>query len=257
MLSYPHIDPIALSLGPIKIHWYGLMYLLAFLSAWLLAKRRIHQSSTWTLEQLSDLFFYVALGVLLGGRIGYMLFYDFSNFLIKPWAVLQIWQGGMSFHGGLLGVVFALYLYGRKTQKKLLELTDFCAPLVPIGLATGRIGNFINGELWGRITHVPWAMIFPHADLHPRHPSQLYECFFEGIILFIILWIYSKKPKPTGAVSGLFSLLYGIVRFGLEFFRQPDPQLGFIAWGWLTMGQLLCLPLIIFGMILLHAAYKK
>ncbi len=256
MLSYPHINPIALQLGSIKIHWYGLMYAVGFLGAWFLASYRAKQpGSRWNSDQVSDLLFYVALGVIIGGRLGYMLFYDFPQFIAAPWTLFQIWQGGMSFHGGLLGVLVAIYAYSRKTGKSFFEITDFAAPLVPVGLGAGRIGNFINGELWGRVTDVPWAMIFPRADSLPRHPSQWYEFFCEGVILFICLWVYSSKVRPKMAVSGLFSLLYGLFRFFLEFFREPDAQLGFIAWNWLTMGQLLSLPMIFVGLFLLYRAY--
>ena len=192
MLLYPSINPIAFNVGPLKVHWYGLMYALGFIGAWLLANYRAKKpNSAWTTDQVSDLLFYAALGVILGGRIGYMLFYDLANFLAQPWTIIQIWQGGMSFHGGLLGVLLALYVYSRKTGIAFFAITDFVAPLVPIGLATGRIGNFINGELWGRISHVPWAMVFPHAGGLPRHPLQLYVFFFEGMALFVIFWFYS------------------------------------------------------------------
>lgn len=258
MLPYPSINPVAFSLGPLKVHWYGLMYAVGFIGAWLLASYRAQKpQSNWTIDQVSDLLFYTALGVILGGRIGYMLFYDFSSFLAQPWIIFKVWQGGMSFHGGLLGVLLAFYVYTKKTGKHFFDVTDFSAPLVPIGLGAGRIGNFINGELWGRITNVPWAMIFPQAGHSPRHPSQLYEFFFEGIVLFTFLWIYSSKPRPCMAVSGWFALLYGTFRFFLEFFRQPDTQLGFLAWNWLTMGQLLSLPLIVFGIGLLYKAYTS
>jgi phosphatidylglycerol:prolipoprotein diacylglycerol transferase len=221
------------------------MYALGFIGAWLLANYRAKKpNSAWTTDQVSDLLFYAALGVILGGRIGYMLFYDLANFLAQPWTIFQIWQGGMSFHGGLLGVLLALYLYSRKTGMNFFDITDFVAPLVPVGLATGRIGNFINGELWGRISHVPWAMVFPHAGGLPRHPSQLYEFFFEGVVLFVILWVYSSKKRPRMAISAF--------RFILEFFRQPDAQLGYLAWNCLTMGQLLSIPLIIVGLVLLY-----
>ncbi len=257
MLPYPSINPIALSLGPLKVHWYGLMYAVGFIGAWLLANYRAKKPhSTWTVDQVSDLLFYTALGVILGGRMGYMLFYDLANFLAQPWTIFQIWHGGMSFHGGLLGVLLALYLYSRKTGIAFFAITDFVAPLVPIGLATGRIGNFINGELWGKISPVPWAMVFPHAGGLPRHPSQLYEFFFEGVVLFVILWVYSSQPRPRMAVSAWFAILYGTFRFVLEFFRQPDTQLGYLAWNWLTMGQLLSIPMVIVGVVLLYEAQK-
>ncbi len=257
MLNYPQIDPVAISLGPLKIHWYGIMYLIAFGAAWWLGRLRARRpGSGWTDEQISDLIFYGALGVVLGGRIGYTLFYNFSHFLSDPVSIFRIWEGGMSFHGGLLGVLVAMWLFGRKYRHSFFELTDFIAPLVPIGLATGRLGNFINGELWGQPTTLPWGMVFPGAGPLPRHPSQLYEMFLEGIVLFIILWVYSSKPRPRMAVSGVFALGYGVFRFAVEFVRQPDEHLGFIAFGWLTQGQLLSAPLIVLGMVLLWLAYR-
>lgn len=258
MLTYPHINPIALTLGPLKVHWYGLMYAIGFLGAWGLGVMRANKSNSgWTQDQISDLVFYAALGVIVGGRTGYILFYAWPDFIAEPLLLFKIWQGGMSFHGGLIGVIIALWLYARKLNKTFFELTDFTAPLVPIGLAAGRIGNFINGELWGRVTDVPWAMIFPNGGTLPRHPSQLYEFLFEGIILFIILWSYSSKPRPRTAVSGLFLICYGTFRFVLEFFRQPDVQLGFIAFDWLTMGQMLSAPMILLGVFLIIRAYRN
>ena len=258
MLHYPPLNPIALQLGPLKVHWYGLMYLLGFALAWILCTRRgkradIHLNP----EQVSDLIFYAAFGVILGGRLGYTLFYDFPHFIAQPLSIFKIWQGGMSFHGGLLGVLFALFLYARKSKRHFFELTDFIAPVVPLGLAAGRVGNFINGELWGRMTTVPWGMIYPEAGPLPRHPSEVYEFLLEGIFLFIVLWFYSRKPRPCMAVSGLFLVGYGGVRFFCEFFRQPDPQLGFIAFGWLTQGQLLSIPMILIGAILLIVAWRR
>lgn len=250
MLTYPDINPIAFTLGPLQVHWYGIMYLLGFAVAWVLALFRAKRShGKWTSAQVSDLIFYAALGVIIGGRLGYMLIYDLPGFLHNPLLFFRVWDGGMSFHGGCLGVILALWLLGRKIHKTVWEMTDFTAPLVPIGLAAGRIGNFINGELWGRMTDVPWAMVFPGVGPQPRHPSQLYEFLLEGVLLFIILWWYSAKPRPRFAVSALFLLGYGTFRFICEFFRQPDPQLGYIAWGWLTMGQLLSVPMMIIGLI--------
>lgn len=259
MLMYPDFNPIAFKIGPIKVHWYGLMYLVGFAAAWILATYRARQpDSSWTTEQVTDLIFYCALGVILGGRLGYMLFYDFPNFIHNPLILFKVWDGGMSFHGGLLGVFFALWLYSKKLKRSLWDLTDFIVPFAPLGLAAGRLGNFINGELWGRVTTVPWGMIFPHAGPLPRHPSQLYEFFLEGIVLFIILWGFSSKPRPRFAVSAMFLFCYGSFRFFCEFFRQPDPQLGFIAWGWLTMGQLLSTPMIIAGgLALVYIYYPK
>lgn len=258
MLHYPQINPVAVQLGPLKVHWYGLMYLLGFGLAWGLGCLRARKpDSGWTSEQVGDLIFYCAIGVVFGGRLGYMVFYDWQDFIQAPWIILQIWEGGMSFHGGLLGVLLAIWLFGRRHQKSFFTIADFVAPLVPLGLAAGRIGNFINGELWGRVTDVPWGMVFPTGGDLPRHPSQLYEFLFEGIILFIILWWYSASKRPAKAVSGLFLLCYGCFRFALEFFRQPDPQLGFVAFGWMSKGQLLSLPMIILGVLFLILAYRK
>jgi len=256
MLIYPHINPIAIQIGPLKIHWYGLMYLLAFTIGWILADYRARKPQYhWSREQITDLIFYVAMGVIIGGRIGYMIFYDLPGFIYQPWVLFKIWEGGMSFHGGLIGVMLTVWLWGRKNNKKFWEVGDFITPIAPIGLAAGRIGNFLGGELWGKLTHVPWGMIYPQAGPLPRHPSEIYEFFLEGILLFIILWIYSSKPRPRTAVSGLFLLGYGCARCFCEFFRQPDPQYGYFAFGWLTMGQLLSFPMIIIGGIILYWAY--
>jgi len=252
MLAYPLIDPIALSLGPIQIRWYGIMYLLAFGTAWLLARYRASRpNSNWTYAQIDDLLIMVMIGVILGGRLGHVLFYDFERYISNPLQILQIWKGGMSFHGGLLGVLFSFWLYGKKNGRSFLEISDFVAPLVPLGILWGRLGNFINGELWGKTSELPWAMIFPYAGNLPRHPSQLYEAFFEGLVLFILVWTFSNIKRPIGAVSGLFALGYGIFRFAIEFVREPDIQLGYLAFGWLTMGQILCIPLIAIGIWLL------
>lgn len=258
MILYPHINPIAAHIGPFKIHWYGIMYIIGFLSAWGLGVLRSKKpGSLLTSNQVGDMLFYAALGVIIGGRTGYMLFYDLPNFLANPLIIFKVWDGGMSFHGGFIGVLIALWFYSRHLKISFFQLTDFIAPLVPIGLAAGRMGNFINGELWGRVTDVPWAMIFPTGGLYPRHPSQLYEFLLEGVLLFMILWIYSRKPRPTMAVSALFLLLYGGFRFFVEFFRMPDIQLGYLAFNWLTMGQLLSTPMIILGMVLLVYVYWK
>jgi phosphatidylglycerol---prolipoprotein diacylglyceryl transferase len=258
MLTYPAIDPVIVRLGPVQIYWYGFMYLVGFTLAWCFGSWRAKRlNNGWNTEIVADLIFYGALGVVLGGRIGYMLFYNLPEFLHHPLSIFYVWQGGMAFHGGLIGVALAVWLYGRKINKNFFELTDFLMPLVPLGLAAGRIGNFINGELFGRITNVPWAMVFPNGGLLPRHPSQLYEFLGEGILLFLILWIYSRKPRPHMAVSGLFLLSYGLIRFILEFFREPDPQLGFVLFRWMTQGQILCVPMIICGFVILIYAYRK
>jgi len=258
LLPYPHINPIAFNLGPIKVHWYGIMYLVGFVGGWGLALLRARKSNGfWKADEIGDIVFYMALGVIIGGRVGYMLFYDLPNFLNQPWIIFKVWDGGMSFHGGLLGVLTAVWLYSRKHKKTFFQITDYFAPFVPIGLGAGRIGNFINGELWGRVTNVPWAMVFPKAGPLPRHPSELYEFLLEGVLLFIILWFYSAKPKPRMAVSAMFLLCYGCFRFFAEFFRQPDPQYGFIFFGWVTMGQILSAPMILIGAWMLWKAYNN
>lgn len=250
MLMFPQINPVAFSLGPIKVHWYGLMYLLGFLAAWLLARWRVkHYRLPWTSQEVGDLIFYGAIGVIVGGRLGYMLFYDTYQFFTHPWILFKLWQGGMSFHGGLIGVTVAMWLFARKFKKPFMQVTDFLAPLVPLGLAAGRLGNFINGELWGRASDVPWAMVFPNSDGLPRHPSQLYELGLEGIGLFILIWWYASKPRHEGRVSALFLIGYAACRLFVECFREPDTQLGFIAFNWLTMGQLLSIPMLIIGLL--------
>lgn len=256
MLTYPNIDPIAIQLGPFKVHWYGIMYLIGFLGFWWLGLLRARQlQSRVRPEQIGDMLFYGVLGVILGGRIGYVLFYNLPTFLDNPLILFQLWQGGMSFHGGLIGVVVAAWIYSRRHEIGFLRLCDFIAPMVPIGLGAGRIGNFINGELWGAPTSLPWGMVFPNAGPIPRHPSQLYEALLEGVVLFAILWSYSRKPRPTGAVCGLFLIGYSVFRFLVEFVRLPDAQIGYLAFGWLTMGQVLSLPMLIIGVALMVWAY--
>ncbi len=254
----PDIDPVAIALGPVKIHWYGLMYVVGFLALWFFASRRARQpDSGWTAEQVSDFIFYGALGVILGGRLGYMLFYNLPHYLAFPLDVLKVWQGGMSFHGGLIGVLLAMWYFARKTGKTFFTVADFIAPWVPIGLGLGRLGNFINHELWGRTTDGPWGMVFREAGPLPRHPSQLYQLALEGIALFVLLWLFTRKPRPAASVSGLFLIGYGLFRILVEFVREPDPQLGYLAWNWLTMGQLLSVPMILFGAGLMVWAYKR
>jgi phosphatidylglycerol---prolipoprotein diacylglyceryl transferase len=261
MLPYPQINPVALDLGLIKIHWYGLMYLVGIGGAWLLASRRLAGfDASWSKEKLSDLVFWVAMGVILGGRLGYVLFYDLAAYIAEPVRMLRIWEGGMSFHGGLLGVMLATWWFGVRNNKSFFQLMDFIAPLVPIGLGAGRIGNFINAELWGKASDLPWAMVFPawsDPEQLARHPSQLYQFALEGVALFVILWLYSRKPRPTMAVSGMFAACYAVFRFIVEFVRVPDAQLGYLAGGWLTMGQVLCVPMLFGGLGLIAYAYKR
>jgi phosphatidylglycerol:prolipoprotein diacylglycerol transferase len=258
MLAYPHINPIALSLGPIKIHWYGIMYLIGFAAVWILGVYRSKKPcSPVKVEQIGDVIFYSALGVVLGGRLGYMLFYDFGNFIHHPWILIKVWDGGMSFHGGLLGVIIAMLIYCRCIKVSFIALMDFFAPMTPIGLAAGRLGNFINGELWGRVTTSPIGMVFPTGGPLPRYPSELIEFSLEGVLLFIVLWTLSINPKPRYFISAMFLLCYGSFRFIGEFFREPDPQLGFIAFGWMTQGQRLCIPMIAVGLGLLIWVWIK
>jgi len=260
MLPFPNIDPVAIHIGPLAIRWYGLSYLLGFVIAWWLLQRRARQPrSGWPPQEVSDLIFYGAMGAVLGGRLGYMLFYNLPAYLEDPFAILKVWQGGMSFHGGLIGIAVGLWLFARKTGKRFIQMADFLTPAGPVGLFLGRLANFINGELWGAPTDQPWGVIFPdpRAGGVPRHPSQLYEAFLEGLVLFVILWLFSRRPRPAGAVLGLFLVGYGSFRFLVEFVRVPDVQLGYLAFGWLTMGQVLCIPMILIGGALLLNAYRN
>ena len=259
MLAYPNIDPIAIALGPVKVHWYGLAYLTGLAFAWWLAARRSTRPwSPVTRGQVDDLIFFAALGIVLGGRFGYALFYGGDKLADDPTWILRVWQGGMSFHGGFLGVLLAMYLFARRQGIVFGALMDFVAPLVPLGLALGRLGNFIGQELWGRASEAPWAMVFPRDPLQlARHPSQLYQFALEGILLFAIMLWFSARPRPTWAVAGAFSLGYGCLRFLAEFFREPDAHIGFQALGWMTRGQLLCLPMIVLGIYLIVTAYRR
>jgi len=255
MLIHPQFDPAAIRIGSFAIHWYGLMYLMAFAQFLLLGRVRIqtprYQALGWTYKDLEDLLFAGVLGVVLGGRIGYTMFYMPSFYLSHPLSIFKIWEGGMSFHGGLLGVLIALLWFAKKKNTQFFVVSDLVAPLVPFGLAFGRLGNFINGELWGRPTDLPWAMIFPLVDSVPRHPSQIYQLLGEGVLLGVVLWIYASKPRRVGQISGLFLLGYGLCRFLAEYAREPDAFLGLLGLG-LSMGQWLCVPMIVFGIYLMQ-----
>jgi phosphatidylglycerol:prolipoprotein diacylglycerol transferase len=255
-LQFPVIDPIIFSIGPVSLRWYGTMYLIGFLAAMFMANKAADRSNgLWTRDQVSDLLFYGFLGVILGGRVGYVLFYQFEYFLSDPLYLLEIWQGGMSFHGGLLGVILAIFIFARKTNKSFLAVGDFVAPLVPIGLGMGRLGNFINAELWGRQTDVSWAMVFPTDPLQvPRHPSQLYEFALEGVVLFAILYIISRKTRSLGLASGAFLIGYGVFRSIVEFFREPDAHLG-LYFSFISKGQILSIPMILVGILIIYLGY--
>jgi phosphatidylglycerol:prolipoprotein diacylglycerol transferase len=254
MLKFPGFDPIAFHLGPVKVHWYGIMYLLGFASAWWLARRRAAAPrSTWKAADVDDLIFFGMLGVILGGRIGYVLFYGLKFWAGDAWYPLKIWEGGMSFHGGLLGVTVAMALFAWRRGRSIGDVYDFTAPLPPLGLFFGRIGNFINGELWGKTTAVPWGF---EVNGEVRHPSQLYEAALEGLLLFAVLWWFTSRPRPRLAPSGLFLIIYGAVRFLVEFVRVPDEHIGYLAGGWLTEGQLLSMPMIIAGVAMFAWAWR-
>lgn len=251
MIQLPEISPYIFKIGSIGPTWYGLMYVVGFLLGYQLAKYRAKRMPNWSEQQVSDLLTYAILGVILSGRIGYVLFYQLNTFLDNPFYLFKITEGGMSFHGGLLGVILALWLFARRHGKSLFDVGDFVAPIFPIGLFFGRIGNFINAELWGKVTDVPWGMVFPNGGALPRHPSQLYEALLEGLVLFIIIWWFAGKKPAAGRLSGLFLMGYGIARFIVEFVRVPDAHLGYIAFDWLTKGQQLSLPMIVLGAYLL------
>jgi phosphatidylglycerol:prolipoprotein diacylglycerol transferase len=256
MLTHPQFDPVAIGIGPLQIHWYGLTYLVAFGLFLFLAGRRVRQPqfavAGWTRRDVEDLLFYGVVGVVLGGRLGYVLFYKPGDYLADPLQVFMIWKGGMSFHGGLLGVIAAMVLFARVRDRPFLQVTDLIAPCVPTGLASGRIGNFINGELWGRAADpsLPWAMVFPQSgSAIARHPSQLYQFALEGLLLFVLLWLYSRRTRPWGQVSGAFLVGYGVLRFVAEYFREPDSFLGLLALS-MSMGQWLCVPMVVAGVVI-------
>jgi len=279
MIPYPAIDPIIFSVGPLAVRWYGLMYVIGFGAAWWLARRRAARSdSTWEAAEVDDLIFFAAIGVILGGRLGWILFYGGEQVISDPLTIIRIWEGGMSFHGGLIGVVLSVVLFARQRQRRFADVLDFLAPLPGLGIFAGRIGNFINGELWGKPTEAPWAFIVDPAPLYPVqaaeatrlchrfgidpcvlhvHASQLYEGLLEGLLLFVILWLYTRKPRPRLAPSGLFLIVYGVCRFAVEFVRVPDENRGYLLFDWVTMGQLLSLPMIVFGVILMAWAYRS
>jgi len=262
MLIHPQFDPVAIHLGPLAIRWYGLMYLAGFIAFLILGHRRARQNvlNGWLPADVDDLLFYGVLGVVLGGRLGQVLFYEPGYYFSNPLEILAIWKGGMSFHGGFLGVLLAMALWGRKRGRTFFEVTDFIAPLVPLGLAAGRIGNFINGELWGRVApaDLPWAMVFPqaHDGGLPRHPSQIYEALGEGLLLFAVLWWYSSRPRRRGAVSGAFLVGYGLLRSLAEYFREPDEGIFGHSYA-ISMGQWLSLPMILVGLYLMFRKGKK
>jgi phosphatidylglycerol:prolipoprotein diacylglycerol transferase len=257
MLAFPQIDPIAIRIGPLAVHWYGLMYLFGFAQAWLLGSWCIRRGKTrLTQRDLEDIIFYGVLGVVIGGRLGYVLFYKPNYYLTHPLEIAFLWEGGMSFHGGLLGVLVVIFCIAKTRHYRWLEVGDFVAPLIPLALAAGRMGNFINGELWGRPTDLPWAMVFPTSgDRLGRHPSQLYELGLEGLVLFVLLWSFANKPRPTGQISAVFLIGYGCLRFLGEFTREPDNFLGFLAAG-LTMGQWLSAPMVVIGIFMFMACAK-
>ncbi|WP_243545281.1 prolipoprotein diacylglyceryl transferase [Pseudodesulfovibrio tunisiensis] len=249
MLIYPQFDPVIFEVGPLQVRWYGMMYVFGVLAGWLLGRWRASRpGSGWTKAEVDDFVTWSIIGIVAGGRLGYVFFYNAAFYLSHPLKIFAVWEGGMSFHGGLLGVIAAIWLFARSTNKPLLAVGDFVAPLVPPGLFFGRLGNFINAELWGRATDLPVGMIFPGGGPVYRHPSQLYEAALEGVALFCILWWYSSRPRPRGAVGGLFLTGYGVFRFIVEFAREPDAHLGFVALHWMSMGQILCLPMIALGL---------
>jgi phosphatidylglycerol---prolipoprotein diacylglyceryl transferase len=265
MIPYPHIDPIALEvgpfhlfgreLGPIEVHWYGIMYLVGFAAGWWLGRYRAsRRGSTWSPVDVDDFVFFAMLGVILGGRIGYVLFYGLTFWKADPWYPIKIWDGGMSFHGGLVGVMVAVSIFALRRGRSIGDVLDFAAPLPAVGLFAGRIGNFINGELWGKATTLPWGF---DVNGVVRQPSQLYEAALEGVVLFIVMWLYTSRPRPRLAPSGLFLLIYGVSRFLVEFVRMPDPQLGYLWDGWLTMGQVLSMPMFLIGAALIYFAYHR
>ncbi|MCJ7557078.1 MAG: prolipoprotein diacylglyceryl transferase [Gammaproteobacteria bacterium] len=254
MFVYPEFDPVALALGPLQIRWYGLMYLVGIAAGWYLLRwRAAKPGSGWTLQKIDDLVFVSVIGVIVGGRVGSKLFYDLDAWLVDPLSIFEIWKGGMSFHGGLLGVAVAMLYFGRKNKIGFFQIADMVVPVVPLGLGAGRIGNFINGELWGKVTDMPVGFL---VNGEIRHATQLYEFLLEGVVMFAVLWWLSSTPRPRMLVSGMFALLYGVFRFLVEFVRMPDAHIGYLAGGWLTMGQVLSLPLLALGLVLVVLALR-
>jgi len=255
MLAFPHINPVLIAIGPFAIRWYGAMFLVAFAGAYWLARRRASRpGSTWSLVDIDNLVFYGAVGAILGGRLGWVLFYGLEYVLVDPWRALRVWEGGMSFHGGLTGVILALILFARRNHRRIGDVFDFAVPLPAVGLFSVRVANFINGELWGKPTSVPWAFVYNGV---PRHASQLYEAILEGLVLGTVLWVFTARPRPRLAPSGLFLLGYGLIRFAIEFVRVPDDNRGYLLLGWVTEGQLLSAPMIAAGIVLLALAYQR
>ncbi|MSR13866.1 MAG: prolipoprotein diacylglyceryl transferase [Gammaproteobacteria bacterium] len=254
MLKFPDIDPVAVQLGPLAIHWYGIAYLVGIGAGWmLLSARAARPTSGWSGDEVADLIFYSAFGAVLGGRIGYGLFYNFGAYLQAPWELLAVWRGGMSFHGGIVGGMLALWLFARRRQRAFLQVSDFMLPAVPIGLCLGRIANFVNQELWGAPSTLPWAVVFTHpaAGGVPRHPSQLYEAALEGILLFVVLNCLCRKPRRIGSITATFLIGYAIIRLGIEFVREPDAHIGYLVGHWLTLGQVLSMPMLLGGLAIL------
>lgn len=257
-MFYHSLDPVAFRGGGVELHWYGVMYLLGFILGWLLGRYRAGKpDSGWTKPEVDDLLTLTMLGVIIGGRLGYVLFYDLASYLKNPLEIFKIWHGGMSFHGGLLGALAAFLYFARSRKKSFWQVSDFVAPLVPQALFWGRLGNFINGELWGKTTELPWGVVFKNAGNLPRHPSQLYEALLEGLALFVVLWIYSSKKREPGQVSGVFAIGYGLARMTVELVRVPDAHIGYLAYGVITMGQLLCIPLVAAGVWLVSRRHKS
>ena len=260
MIPFPPIDPVAFTLGPVAVHWYGLSYIAGIGLGWgLLHDRAGRSNGRWTRDQVADLVFYAALGAVLGGRIGYIIFYNLQSYLSQPLSILAVWRGGMSFHGGMLGVSLALVWFARANKRSFLEVADYLIPAVPIGLGLGRLANFVNQELWGAPTLLPWGVLFTHpaAGGLARHPTQIYEALLEGAVLFLILNVLARKPRPHGTLLAAFLIFYAIFRFAIEFVREPDAHIGYLAFGWLTMGQLLSLPMFVIGVLLLLTMAKR